>query len=74
VSYIFAGKSQLALDLTLDILNRDLGVKRLLLEGGGGINGAFMRAGLDDKLNLILRPAVDGAKGAKPGRFRGDRG
>jgi hypothetical protein len=27
VSYIFAGKSQLALDLTLDILNRDLGVR-----------------------------------------------
>src|SRR6202040_2573591 len=64
VSYIFAGKSELDLALTLDTLNRELGVKRLLLEGGGGANGAFLRAGLVDELNLILCPAVDGAKGA----------
>ena len=60
VSYIFAGKSELDLTLALDILNRELGVKRLLLEGGGSANGAFLRAGLVDELN----PAVDGAKGA----------
>jgi riboflavin biosynthesis pyrimidine reductase len=64
LSYIFAGKSQLDLALALDILNRELGVKRLLLEGGGGTNGAFLRAGLVDELNLVLCPAVDGAKGA----------
>jgi riboflavin biosynthesis pyrimidine reductase len=64
VSYIFAGSSDLDLALTLDILNRELGVKRLLLEGGGGANGAFLRAGLVDELHLILCPAVDGAKGA----------
>ena len=39
-------------------------MKRLLLEGGGGSNGAFLRAGLVDELNLVLCPAVDGAKGA----------
>ena len=64
VSYIFAGKSELDLALTLDTLNRELGVKRLLLEGGGGVNGAFLRAGLVDELQLILCPAVDGTKGA----------
>jgi riboflavin biosynthesis pyrimidine reductase len=64
VSYIFAGKSELDLALALDILNRELGVKRLLLEGGGSANGAFLRAGLVDELNLIICPAVDGAKGA----------
>ena len=64
VSYVFAGTSQLDLALALDILNRELGVKRLLLEGGGGANGAFLRAGLVDELNLILCPAIDGAKGA----------
>src|ERR1700749_2129727 len=64
VSYFFAGKSGLDLALVLDILNRELGVKRLLLEGGGGSNGAFLRAGLIDEFNLILCPAVDGAKGA----------
>jgi len=64
VSYIFAGKTELDLTLTLDILNHELGVKRILLEGGGGANGAFLRAGLVDELHLILCPAVDGAKGA----------
>jgi riboflavin biosynthesis pyrimidine reductase len=64
VSYIFAGKSELDLALALDILNRELDVKRRLLEGGGGANGAFLRAGLVDELNLILCPAVDSAKGA----------
>jgi riboflavin biosynthesis pyrimidine reductase len=64
VSYIFAGRSELDLALALDILNRELGVKRLLLEGGGGANGAFLRAGLVDELNLVIVPAVDGAKGA----------
>jgi riboflavin biosynthesis pyrimidine reductase len=64
VSYIFAGKSELDLALVLDILQRELGVKRLLLEGGGGSNGAFLRAGLVDALHLVLCPAVDGAKGA----------
>lgn len=64
VSYIFAGTSEIDLVLTLDILNRELGVKRLLVEGGGVANGAFLRAGLIDEFNLILSPAIDGAKGA----------
>jgi riboflavin biosynthesis pyrimidine reductase len=64
VSYIFAGETELDLGLVLEILNRELGVKRLLLEGGGGANGAFLRAGLVDELSLVLCPAVDGAKGA----------
>jgi riboflavin biosynthesis pyrimidine reductase len=64
VSYLFAGKQQLDLALALEILNRELGIKRLLLEGGGGSNGAFLRAGLVDELSLAIQPAVDGAKGA----------
>jgi len=64
VSYIFAGESELDLALALEILNRELGVKRLLLEGGGGANGAFLRAGLIDEISLVVCPAVDGAKGA----------
>ena len=64
VSYIFAGAQQLDLALTLETLNRELGIKRLLLEGGGGANGAFLRAGLVDEISLAVVPAVDGAKGA----------
>jgi riboflavin biosynthesis pyrimidine reductase len=50
--------------LALEILNRELGIERLLLEGGGGSNGAFLRAGLIDEISLAICPAVDGAKGA----------
>ena len=64
VSYVFAGETELDLGLIPDILNRELGVERLLLEGGGGANGAFLRAGLVDAISLILCPTVDGAKGA----------
>ncbi len=64
VSYIFAGDEELDLGLALDILNRELGLERLLLEGGGGSNGAFLRAGLIDEISLAICPAIDGAKGA----------
>jgi riboflavin biosynthesis pyrimidine reductase len=64
VSYIFAGERELDLGLALEILNRELGLERLLLEGGGGSNGSFLRAGLIDEISLAICPAVDGAKGA----------
>ena len=64
VSYLFAGQRALDLGLALEILNRELGIERLLLEGGGGANGAFLRAGLVDELSLMLCPFVDGAHGA----------
>ena len=52
VSYIFAGEEELDLGLALEILNRELGLERLLLEGGGGSNGAFLRAGLIDEISV----------------------
>jgi riboflavin biosynthesis pyrimidine reductase len=64
VSYFFAGERQLDLASALEFLNRELGVKRLLLEGGGGNNGAFLRAGLIDEVSLAICPVVDGSKGA----------
>jgi riboflavin biosynthesis pyrimidine reductase len=64
VSYIFAGEHDLDLGLALEILNGELGIKRILLEGGGVTNGAFLRAGLIDEISLAISPAVDGMKGA----------
>ena len=58
-----AFERELDLGLTLEILNRELGIERLLLEGGGS-NGSFLRAGLIDEISLAICPAVDGAKGA----------
>src|SRR5215211_8304358 len=63
VSYLFAGKQELDLSLLLEILNKELGIKRLLVEGGGKANGSFLRAGLLDELSLAIVPTVDGARG-----------
>lgn len=64
VSYFFAGKRELDLAAALEFLNRELGVKRLLLEGGGGNNGSFLRAGLIDEISVAIFPAIDGSQGA----------
>src|SRR6201993_4204468 len=45
VSYIFAGERELDLALALEILNRELGIERLLLESGGKSNGSFFSGG-----------------------------
>ncbi len=64
VSYIFAGERELDLRLALERLNEELGIKRLMLEGGGVTNGFFLRAGLVDEVSLLVCPFVDGAPGA----------
>jgi riboflavin biosynthesis pyrimidine reductase len=64
VSYFFAGEGELDLAAVLEFLHRELGVKRLLIEGGGGNNGSFLRAGLIDEISLAVVPVVDGSKGA----------
>ena len=64
VSYIFAGKRQLDLASALEGLNRELGITRLEVNGGGITNGSFLRAALIDEISLAIYPAVDGAKGA----------
>jgi riboflavin biosynthesis pyrimidine reductase len=73
VSYIFAGETKLDLHLVVEILTRELGVKRLLIEGGGTTNGSFLRAGLLEEINLVLCPTVDGTRGA-PSAFDGEEG
>ena len=65
VSYFFAGKTELDPKLALETLHGELGVKRLLLEGGGAANGTFLRAGLIDEISIAVCPTVDGAKGAR---------
>ena len=41
------------------------GARTLLLEGGGGINGAFLKQGLIDEFSTLIHPAVDGFAGSQ---------
>jgi 2,5-diamino-6-(ribosylamino)-4(3H)-pyrimidinone 5'-phosphate reductase len=63
VSYLFGGKKQLDLELVLGKLRKLFGIKRLLLEGGGKINGSFLAAGLIDEVSVLVAPIADGSIG-----------
>ena len=65
VSYIFAGPKGDDLALALEQLGAVFGVKTLLLEGGGGINGSFLRQRLIDEFSTRIHPAVDGLTGVQ---------
>ena len=62
ISYIVAGKSSVDLTGAVQLLRKHFGIKRLLLEGGGNINGAFLEAGLIDELSLLVVPGIDGRR------------
>ena len=63
VSYLFAGADGHDLHRALDTLHGAFGIQTLLLEGGGRINGAFLKAGLIDEISLLVSPAIDGLSG-----------
>lgn len=63
LSYIFGGRDRIDFARVLRTLRREFGIARLLVEGGGGINGSFLAAGLVDEISLLLAPAVDGGRG-----------
>lgn len=63
VSYVFEGPEGRELEGALAQIERVFGVRTLLLEGGGIINGAFVKAGLVNALSVLVYPAVDGLAG-----------
>ena len=63
VSYLFGGKSRIDLARVLRRLRKRFGIRKLLLEGGGKINGTFLAADLIDELSILVGPVVDGSAG-----------
>jgi riboflavin biosynthesis pyrimidine reductase len=63
ISYLFAGQDEIDLSLAMQKLRSEFGVKTLLLEGGGHINGSFLKANLIDEITLLVAPFVDGKSG-----------
>jgi riboflavin biosynthesis pyrimidine reductase len=68
VSYVLAGAQDVNLRLALEKVGERFGVRTLMLEGGGRINGGMLRAGLVDEVSLLVAPVVDGRLGT-PGLF-----
>lgn len=68
VSYIFGGKTEIDLERVVAILADELGLKRLIVEGGPTVSGAFVRTGLVDEVSVLVLPIVDG-RGEHPASF-----
>ncbi len=64
-SYLFAGRDSIDFALAVRKLKALFGIERLLVEGGGRINGSMLAAGVIDELSLLLAPAVDGILGTQ---------
>ena len=64
-SYLIADAAGGEVDLALALgkLAAAFGIRTLLLEGGGRINGAMLHAGLVDEVSLLLAPVADGTLG-----------
>lgn len=62
VSYVVAEKREIELAAALEVLARDFGIGRLVVEGGAATNGAFLAAGLVDELRVLVAPALDGGE------------
>jgi riboflavin biosynthesis pyrimidine reductase len=63
VSYLLGGRRKIDLRRVLEKLRARFGIRRLLLEGGGKINGSFLAAGLVDELSVLVAPVADGEVG-----------
>lgn len=63
VSWIATGNGRIDLSRAMRILAESFGVKRLILVGGGHINGGFLEAGLVDEVSVMMAPGIDGRNG-----------
>lgn len=58
ISYIFGGDKEIDFTKTLEKISERFGVEKLLLEGGGILNGSLMVDNLVDEISLLVTPKV----------------
>ncbi len=73
VSYIFGGKDSLNLELVLRKLRQLFDIQTVRIDGGGHVNGSFLKANLIDEFSLVLAPVADGTIGT-PTVFEAEEG
>jgi riboflavin biosynthesis pyrimidine reductase len=74
ISYIVSDGPEIDLASALETLRSELGIERLALEGGGGLNGSFLAARLVDELVVIIGPTLDGSTDSRTIVEAGDAG
>jgi len=63
ISYIATGKPNINLNRAMEILKVSFDVERIVLTGGGNLNGSFLSAGLLDEISMMYAPGIDGRAG-----------
>ncbi len=72
ICYLVVGQDRVNLPVALGRMQERLGVTCVVSEAGGGLNGALLRAGLVDEIQLLVIPAVVGGLGT-PALFDGSQ-
>ncbi len=63
ISWIACGEERVDLPRACEILNREFGVARMAVVGGGHINAGFLAAGLLDEVSILMGAGIDGRGG-----------
>jgi riboflavin biosynthesis pyrimidine reductase len=62
ICYLVAGDERVDLAQALSKMRDKLNVTCVLSTAGGGLNGALLKAGLVDEINLVVLPAAIGGR------------
>ena len=62
VSYLVSDQNDIDVGAMLETLGKELGITKILLEGGANVNGTLMAAGLVDELSFLVAPALEARK------------
>lgn len=62
ISYVVVRESSVDLAEAVDQLGEHFGIRTLLLEGGGHVNGALLQADLVDEVSLLVVSGIDGRR------------
>ena len=63
ISYLFAGEDGHDYALAVKTLHEEFAMRLMLLDGGGTLNGEFLKRQLIDELSLVIYPGMDGLSG-----------
>ena len=62
IPYLVCGDTEISFSEALTKLHRHFGIKKVMLEGGGRLNGTLLAEGLIDELSLLICPFADGSR------------
>ena len=63
ISWIACGKDKINLKRACEILKEEFNVDRMLVLGGGHINGGFLENNLLDEISVLIGSGIDGREG-----------